>query len=355
MAAVGQFPNQLRALNRSIRVEGTRRPFMRKAAVNMRLFPSLPYWLIPSASLRIYIIYLWRHGRWPDLLNPRRFSELVQWRKLHDRNPLMPILADKIAVKNHVGRTIGTEWTIPTYWSGRDLPERPSWPYPFILKASHGCNQNMVCRDPADWKQARRRSVKWIRAPYGLWLDEWAYRDIPRSYIVEPYLGTADELPIDYKIYVFSGKAAFIQVHLDRYSNHRWILFDRQWRQVSRLGCADLPTAPKNLEKMLDSAEKIASDFDFARIDFYEIAGEPKFGEVTFYPGSGLDPFDPPELDIAIGALWLAGSGNFTASQGKKGRWTPKPSNLRAKAGRGRGKPGQISLPIAPAAIERTD
>lgn len=75
---------------------------------------------------------------------------------------------------------------------------------------------------------------------------------------------------------------------------------------------------------MLDSAEKIARDFDFARIDFYEIAGEPKFGEVTFYPGSGLDPFDPPELDIVIGALWLAGSGNLTASQPVTGRWRPK-------------------------------
>ena len=324
MVALAQLPTCLRALNRRIQSEVTRRPFMRKAVVNMRLLPSLPRWLIPSAGLRIYIIYLWRHRRWPDLFNPRRFSELVQRRKLHDRNPMMPVMADKIAVKKHVGRILGSEWTIPTYWSGRNLPEQPSWPYPFILKASHGCNQNMVCRDRADWKKAHRRSAGWIRAPYGLWLDEWAYRDIPRGYIVEPYLGTANALPIDYKIYVFSGKAAFIQVHLDRHCNHRWILFDRQWGQLSRLGDDNLPSAPKNLEKMLDSAEKIAREFDFARVDFYEIAGEAKFGEVTFYPGSGLDPFDPPELDIAIGALWLAGSGNYTASQNVTGRWSPR-------------------------------
>lgn len=325
MVATGQLPNHLRASNRPIQAKGTRRPFKRKAVVNLRLLPSLPHWLIPSAILRIYIIYLWRHGRWPDLFHPRRFSELVQWRKLHDRDPMMPVMADKIAAKEHVGRILGSAWTIPTYWSGRDLPQQPSWPYPFILKASHGCNQNMVCRDRADWETAVRRSAGWIRAPYGLWLDEWAYRDIPRGYIVEPYLGAANALPIDYKIYVFSGKAAFIQVHLDRHSNHRWILFDRQWGQLSRLGDDNLPAAPKNLEKMMDSAEKIARDFDFARIDFYEIAGEPKFGEATFYPGSGLDPFDPPELDSAIGALWLAGSGNHTASQNVTGRWRPKP------------------------------
>ncbi|WP_323801708.1 ATP-grasp fold amidoligase family protein [Parasphingorhabdus sp.] len=297
---------------------------MRKPVVNLRILPSLPHWLIPSAILRINIIYLWRHRRLPDLLDPRRFSELVQWRKIHDRNPLMPIMADKIAVKQQVDQILGSGWTIPTYWSGRHLPAQPSWPYPFILKASHGCNQNIICRDQSDWQKARKRAAKWLRAPYGLWLDEWAYRDIPRNYIVEPYLGTASAVPIDYKIYVFAGAAAFVQVHLNRYSNHRWILFDRQWNQLSMMGDSDLPPAPKNLDKILDGAEKITADFDFARIDFYEIDGEPKFGEVTFYPGSGLDPFDPPDLDSTIGALWLAGLGSRPESKYLNSQWQPK-------------------------------
>tara|TARA_R110000772_G_scaffold5252_10_gene18662 strand:- start:6346 stop:7314 length:969 start_codon:yes stop_codon:yes gene_type:complete len=310
--------------NRKSQAEGTGNPMMRKMSMNLRRLPSLPHWLVPSAILRIYIIYLWRHRRWPDLIKPKRFSELVQWRKLHDHDPMMPFLADKIAAKKHVARLLGDEWTIPTCWSGPTLPEQPSWPYPFILKASHGCNQNIICRDPADWESARRRAIRWIDAPYGLWLDEWAYRDIPRGYIVEPYLGTASALPVDYKIYVFSGKAALIQVHLDRQSDHRWILFDPQWNQLSRLNDVDLPPAPESLAKMLDSAEKIAPRFDFARIDFYEIAGEPKFGEVTFYPGSGLDPFDPPELDLAIGARWLAGSISGPKSQCPNRQWEPQ-------------------------------
>ena len=296
---------------------------MGKTVVNLRLLPSLPHWLLPSVLARIYIIYLWRHHSWPDLLNPRRFSELIQWRKVNDRDPMMPLLADKIAAKKHVRSVLGKEWLIPTHWSGQVLPEHPAWPYPFILKASHGCNQNIICRDSTDWKKARKRSAKWLRKPYGLWLDEWAYRDIPRGYIVEPYLGTDKAVPVDYKIYVFNGTAALIQVHLDRYSDHRWILFDRQWNHVSRLGDDDLPSAPANLAKILEGAEKVAATFDFARIDFYEIAGEPKFGEVTFYPGSGLDPFDPPELDTTIGALWLAGSASRPQRQ-SAGQWKPK-------------------------------
>ena len=83
-------------------------------------------------------------------------------------------------------------------------------------------------------------------------------------------------------------------------------------------------SAPKHLGTILDSAEKLANGFDFARVDFYEIAGEPRFGEVTFYPGSGLDPFDPPELDLAIGALWLAGLANGTERPVLDGGWEPQ-------------------------------
>ena len=69
--------------------------------------------------------------------------------------------------------------------------------------------------------------------------------------------------------------------------------------------------SPKSLAKMLDAAERMAGAFEFARVDFYEIDGVPKFGEVTFYPGSGLDRFDPPELDVEIGAMWLAARKNW--------------------------------------------
>ena len=79
-----------------------------------------------------------------------------------------------------------------------------------------------------------------------------------------------------------------------------------------------------HLARILDSAEKVAAGFDFARIDFYEIAGEPKFGEVTFYPGSGLDPFEPRELDSTIGALWLAGLASPPLPRYHAGPWRPE-------------------------------
>jgi hypothetical protein len=42
----------------------------------------------------------------------------------------------------------------------------------------------------------------------------------------------------------------------------------------------------------------------FVRVDFYEIKASPLFGEMTYYPGSGCERFDPPEFDRNVGRLW---------------------------------------------------
>jgi len=50
-----------------------------------------------AARLRITLTYLWRHRRLPQLDNPTLFTELVQRRKLRDRDPQMAAMADKVA------------------------------------------------------------------------------------------------------------------------------------------------------------------------------------------------------------------------------------------------------------------
>jgi hypothetical protein len=40
------------------------------------------------------------------------------------------------------------------------------------------------------------------------------------------------------------------------------------------------------------------------RVDFFDVNGEPRFGEMTFYPGAGSEGFDPPEYDHIVGNLW---------------------------------------------------
>jgi hypothetical protein len=69
------------------------------------------------------------------------------------------------------------------------------------------------------------------------------------------------------------------------------------------------PDPPGTLAQMIEGAEVLGSGFDFVRIDFYDTGANARFGEMTFYPGSGLDRFDPLDLDLMLGRLWLAQPG----------------------------------------------
>ncbi len=274
----------------------------------------------PLARTRVIMTYLWRHQRMPDIAAAPRFTELVQRRKLYDRDPRQVALMDKLAAKQMAGRMLGPEWITPTLWQGETLPASPAFQMPAILKARHGCNQYTLLRDvtlASEWSALRDRSARWMAGPYGKWLDEWAYAGVPRGLIAEPLLGDGRTLPLDYKIYVFGGHATHVQVHLDRANNHRWILHDRAFRPLAV--AQDQPAAPRSLAAMLAAAETLAKGHEFLRVDFFEIDGAPRFGEFCLYPGSGLDPFAADSIDLELGGLWHAARREAVVSAARAG------------------------------------
>ena len=66
------------------------------------------------ALARIRLTYGWSHGRLPDLAAARRFTEMVQLRKLYDRDPRQIARMDKLAAKRMAERLLGPEWATPT-------------------------------------------------------------------------------------------------------------------------------------------------------------------------------------------------------------------------------------------------
>lgn len=107
---------------------------------------------------------------------------------------------------------------------------------------------------------------------------------------------------------MFNGRAEYIQVDTDRETNHKRAFFDRDWRKQDFIFGYPLETGdilkPESLSDMIGAAETLAEGFTFVRIDFYEINGRPKFGEITFYPDGGIKRFVPDCYDEKFGALW---------------------------------------------------
>jgi hypothetical protein len=114
----------------------------------------------------------------------------------------------------------------------------------------------------------------------------------------------------DYKLMCFNGEVKCSFTCTERYSDEglKVTFFDRDWNvmpferhyEKSRKEIRK----PKNYEAMIHMAEKLSKNIPFVRVDLYEINGKMFFGELTFYPGSGMEEFRPDEWDYRMGE-WL--------------------------------------------------
>jgi len=261
--------------------------------------------------------YFETFGRTLNIRNPKLFTEKVQHRKIFDKDPRLSLCADKVLVKDYVRKKIGNDILIPTLFSGPQLPPRAqrNWNIPFVIKANHGSGMNIFVRRSADldWKKIEEKVSEFMASDFSAWTKELFYSEIERQLIVEPFMSDNNELPLDYKIFLFGGRPAFIQVDTDRENDHKRVFYDADWNRLNirfgyKLELGDIKK-PVSLDRMLAAASVLGGDFNFVRIDFYEISGRPYFGEMTFTPEAGLAKFDPPEIDIMLGEMWSASEG----------------------------------------------
>lgn len=252
------------------------------------------------------------HKRFPNLDFPLTFNEKIQHSKLYNRNPLMPRLGNKLLSKQYVADMLGAEWIIPTLWSGEKLPSRSerNWPLPYVMKASHasGWNYFVLSQQDQDWDKIEKTAQRWLQQIYGQWVKEWYYSEMQPGLLVEPFIGTGEVAPPDYKLFMFGGKTAFVQVDLGRLQTHRQFFYDVHWNRqtftyICPLDPGEVPP-PQSLEKMIWAAERLAAPFPFVRMDFYENDGKPLFGEFTFHPNGGLHSFKPDSVERELGRLW---------------------------------------------------
>ena len=281
------------------------------------LIVNFAYRVHSEASIRYFSARAYQQNFGPTpktLKDDTGFSEKIYFRKIWDRNPEMSRMADKVLVKEIVRSRIGDRYVIPTLWNGTDMSSlrttMKSLTEPFVVKANHGSGWNIFVRNAAErkYEEIVEKCRAWLSQTYGRTRGEWLYSGIEPQILIEPYISGLSGLPIDYKFFVFSGKAHYIQIDTDRETNHKRCFYDTSWtKQSFELGFPLEPAEierPASLDEMIHAAESLVRDFSFARVDFYEIEGVPLFGETTFYPGSGLEKFTPTHWNERLGQLW---------------------------------------------------
>lgn len=253
-----------------------------------------------------------------NLENPKTFSEKIQWLKLYERNPEHTVFADKIKVREHIKKTIGEEYLIPLIgtWDSPDDIDFDALPEQFVLKCNHNSGTGMyICRDKSklDADKVREALRKGLAEDFYLVNREWPYKNIPRKILAEKFIVDSKTKELrDYKFFCFDGKPMIMDLISERkvgVEDERIDFFDMDGNHLKMKyqefkNSDTVPELPSQFEKMKEIAEKLAKGFPFIRIDLYEADEKVYFGEMTFFPSSGMKPFDPEDWDEKMGS-WI--------------------------------------------------
>jgi len=278
---------------------------------NIILLPfNLLYKISPELDLKL--LFLLKKKKRLDLKNPKTFNQKLQWIKLYDKNPLMPVCCDKYAVRAHVESRGCGDILNELYWSGFDPDEIPydDLPDRFVIKVTHGSTFNIIVKDKATLDRAATAATlrKWMKAKFIPCYGEWFYGVEKPRIIVEKFIEDDSGDLKDYKVYCFNGEPKMIQLHSGRFTDHRNDIYDPQWNYMEGKRFAfenshPVPP-PEALDRLLECSKILRRHFLHVRTDFYIANGRLIFGELTFTDGSGFDPIYPYSFDEEVGS-WL--------------------------------------------------
>ncbi len=251
-------------------------------------------------------------------------NEKIQWMKIHVRDPLYAICADKYQARSYVSKTIGDSYLIellhytdnPHSINQACLPEEP-----VIIKASHDSGSYFIVRDKLtiNWLEKYKEMQKWLNRNYYTKTKEWPYKNLKPGIVIEKLLLNKNgTLPNDYKFHCFHGEPKIIYVTSDREGDSKRDIYDCDWNHLpvvwaskakrtqygDSINSTQQKEKPQNLDAMLEIARKLSAPFVYVRVDLYSIENRIYFGELTFYQGGGFDIITPFKWDQQMGS-WV--------------------------------------------------
>ena len=284
------------------------------------------------------------------------FAAKVRWRMLYDRNPLHPLLLDKVYVKEFAAeRGVESARSIHITADPDTIP-LGDLPGTCFLKANHASAWNYLHHE--GWWYFFGYGAKLLRSDGTLVPEEqrcqfrltearlleycremlvtrystleWAYHQISPKIIIEERLVPKDgEELMDYRLFTFDGKVRAISVGSPTYRRKEWNVFlTTDWEVIPLSSYSEalpdrLPEKPFLLQEMLEAASRLGEGIDFVRIDLYETAEGIRLGEMTLYPEGGdrNTPTSCARFNHLLGSFWRAP--DFFSGSSVSGLGTP--------------------------------
>lgn len=278
--------------------------------------------------IRVARLKFWyKLHRWPDFEHPKDLNEKINWMKFYGDTSLWPMLADKYAVREYVKNCGLESCLIPLIgkWDTVDDIDWETLPSRFVMKCNNGSGDVVVCRDKKeqDKDETLRYFRKQLSKEYGILTGETHYAQIPPCIIAEELL--APKPPkggverkgglIDYKIWCFDGKPAYIVCYSNRHDKYYCEIgvYDTEWnchpeylRYSSHYKKEKEPIKrPLCFEQMLDIASHLSKGIPQVRVDLYQVNGKVYFGEMTLTSSGGYMAHFTQEFLDKLGGLTM--------------------------------------------------
>ena len=261
--------------------------------------------------------YVWKLHRWPHFRHPRDLNEKINYLKFYTDTSAWVPLTDKYAVRQIIADKGLADILVTLYgrWTAADAIDWDSLPQRFVMKCNNGSGDIILCndKDTLDRQLTADYFRRMLQRRFGTESGEPHYAAIPPCIIAEELLDASKQASpssslIDYKIWCFNGKPAYIYCCANRHHYHAEVaLFDTDWQFLPQYMIftdhyrrpATLPSRPHTLDRMLDIAARLAEGFPQVRVDLYEVDRRVYFGEMTFTSQGGyMDYFTPDFLRL---------------------------------------------------------
>lgn len=251
-----------------------------------------------------------------NLETPVNIDEKINYLKLYSDTSLWSRCADKYEAREFV-KERGLEFTLNELYGLYDSPEDIKFenlPDSFVIKTTNGGGGNSVMivknKNELNKKKAIKTLRKWLDMPVGYKYAELHYNAIKPRIVIEKYLNIPQGKSslIDYKFNCFNGHVYSVFLCSDRKFGEKvsYSIYDLDWIKHPECVKPEYSTdeefvKPKSFDKMVEYSSILSKHVPYVRVDWYDVDGNPVFGELTFTPAGGFQQFYSKNYLLELG------------------------------------------------------